>query len=215
MSGGSCGQFASVGREAFRSTGPGGSPFTSTLVTVSKAERAIKPESIALGAFGAIVALAALLIAGQLIGRQLRLGAGEAATMRALGADPAMTAADGLLGIMGAIVIGALLAAVIAVLLSPLAPLGPVRPFYPTPGISFDWTVLAGGVGVLAIVLGGVSVALAYRYSAASGRSVQTPRANNSRLVSAASMRLSAPALIGVRFAVEPGRGADPVRFDQ
>src|SRR5665213_163105 len=40
--------------------------------TLAKAERAIKPESIALGIFGAISALAALLIAIQLIGRQRR-----------------------------------------------------------------------------------------------------------------------------------------------
>ena len=203
---------ATVGRAAFGLIGPGGSPFESTSVGIAKAERAIKPESIALGAFGAIVALAALLIAGQLIGRQLRLGADEAATMRALGADPAMTAADGLLGVMGSIVIGALLAAVIAILLSPLAPLGPVRPYYPTSGISFDWTVLGAGIGILAIVLGGTSIALAYRYSPrrVARRSEHSPE-NNSRLVSAASTRLPAPALIGVRFAVEPGRGADPV----
>ena len=144
---------------------PDSQPFTLMSVTIAKAERAIKPESIALGAFGGIVALAALLIAGQLIGRQLRLGTGETATMRALGADPAMTAADGLLGVLAAIVVGVLPAAVVAVLLSPLSPLGPVRPYYPTPGISFDWTVLGGGVAILALVLGGLSIALAHRYS--------------------------------------------------
>lgn len=44
---------------------------------VATAERAIGPESIALGVFGAIAALAALLIAGQLVGRQIRLGSDE------------------------------------------------------------------------------------------------------------------------------------------
>ena len=38
---------------------------------VAKAERAVKPESIALGVFGLIAALAALLIAAQVIGRQI------------------------------------------------------------------------------------------------------------------------------------------------
>ena len=65
---------------------------THTSVAVAKAERAIEPESIALGVFGAIAALAALLIAGQLIGRQLRLGSDERAVLRALGASPATTA---------------------------------------------------------------------------------------------------------------------------
>ena len=103
----------------------GGGPQTS--VAVAKAERAIEPESIALGVFGAIAALAALLIAGQLIGRQLRVGADERAVLRALGASPATTVGDGLLGVLGAVVLGALLASVAAVGLSPLAPLGPVR----------------------------------------------------------------------------------------
>ena len=164
VSGGSA-TIATVGREALHLVPQGGPPFTETAATVAKAERAIKPESIALGAFGAIVALATLLIAGQLIGRQLRTGSGETATMRALGANPAMTAADGLLGILAEVVIGALLAAVVAVGLSPLAPLGPVRPFYPTPGLAIDWVVVGVGVALLVIVLGGVSAALAYRYS--------------------------------------------------
>ena len=96
-------------------------------VQVAKAERAIEPESIALGVFGAIAALAALLIAGQVIGRQLRFGADDLSVLRSLGAGPALTVADGLVGIIGAVVLGALLAAGVAVALSPLAPLGPVR----------------------------------------------------------------------------------------
>ena len=211
VSGGSA-AVAKVGREALELVGPAGSAFTGTAEAVAKAERAIKPESIAVGAFGAIVALATLLIAAQLIARQLRLGTDEAATMRALGADPAMNAADGLLGVIGAIAIGALLAAVVATLLSPLAPLGPVRPYYPTPGISFDWTVLGGGVAVLGLVLVGASIALAYRYSPrrVAERSERAAE-NSSRLVSAVSAGLPTPALVGLRFAVEPGRGAEPV----
>jgi hypothetical protein len=65
------------------------------------ADRAIKPEAIALGAFGGLAAVALLLIASQVIGRHLRLEAGDSATLRALGADPAMTVADGVVGIAG------------------------------------------------------------------------------------------------------------------
>ena len=73
--------------------------FYDTSIDVTKAQNAIKPEAIALGVFGLIAALAALLIAGQVIGRQLSFWAHEERTLRALGADPAMTAGDGLLGI--------------------------------------------------------------------------------------------------------------------
>ena len=112
------------------------------LAVEAKAQRAIKPESIALGVFGAICALAALLIGAQIIGRQLRLGAEEEGTLRALGADPTMTVIGSLVGILGSVALGTLLACGIAIGLSPLAPLGPVRLVDPSPGIAVDWTVL-------------------------------------------------------------------------
>ena len=54
---------------------PAGFPieFYDASLTVGKAQRAIAPTSIALAVFGGIAALAALIIAGQVIGRQLRL----------------------------------------------------------------------------------------------------------------------------------------------
>ena len=53
---------------------PNSSVVQVTAVEEATAERAIAPQAIALGVFGAIAALAALLIAGQAIGRQLRGG---------------------------------------------------------------------------------------------------------------------------------------------
>jgi len=180
---------------------------------VGKAQRAIKPEAVALGVFGAIVALAALLIAGQVISRQLRLGAGEREVLRAVGAGPATTSTDGLIGIGGAVVLGALLAAVVAVGLSPLAPLGPVRPVYPYPGISFDWTVLGLGVVALVVLLGTIAGVISYR--AAPHRSARREYHANDRrssLVGAAEAAgLPAPALTGARFALESGRGRSSV----
>ena len=137
--------------------------FYVTALTAAKADRAIKPESIALGVFGGIAALAALLIAGQVVGRELRRGAGDAGTLRALGAGPAMTLADRLVGVLGAIVTGSLLAAAVAVGLSPLAPIGTVRLVDPNPGIAIDWTVLGlgcAGSGCRTVRRG---LALAYR----------------------------------------------------
>ena len=62
---------------------------------LAKAERAIEPEAVALGVFGAIAAAAALLIAGQAIARQLRGNSEDVGVLRALGADPTMTTSDG------------------------------------------------------------------------------------------------------------------------
>ena len=46
--------------------------FSVTAITETKVERAVKPESIALGVFGAIAALAALAIGALAVSRQLR-----------------------------------------------------------------------------------------------------------------------------------------------
>ena len=114
----------------------------------AEAQQAIRPEAIALAVFGLIALLAALIIGTQSISRQLHAGAGETAVLRALGAAPAATMADGLLGVTAATVAGALIAAAVAVALSPLTLFGPVAAVEPAPGIDADWTVL--GLGVLA-----------------------------------------------------------------
>jgi hypothetical protein len=180
---------------------------------VAKAQRAIKPEAIALGAFGAIVAAAALLIATQLIGSQLRLSAGDRDVLRALGAGTTAASTDGLLGVLGAIVSGALLAALVAVLLSPLAPLGPVRPVYPYRGISLDWTVIGAGVAVLAVGLSGISLLLGWLRAPHRERRREGLSAGRaSRAVGiATNIGLPAPAVTGARFALEPGGGRDSV----
>jgi hypothetical protein len=195
-----------------------GSPLSFGNVAIEvlpKAQRALKPEAIALGAFGGIVALACLLIGAQLISRQIRLRADERAVLRAVGASPAQTWADGLIGILASAVTGALLAVVVAVCLSPIAPLGPVRPVYPDPGISFDWTVLGGGLAVLVLVLGVTAALVSYRGAPQRvARRGLLPEQPSRILAAAGSVGLPVPALTGARFALVPGHGrtAVPVR---
>jgi len=181
----------------------------------TKADRAIKPEAIALGVFGGLAALAALLIATQVIGRQLRVDAQEHSTMRALGASPAATMADGVVGIVGAILLGSLLALAVAIGLSPLSPLGPVRSVYPSSGIAFDWTVLGLGLLVLFVGLSGLAVLLAYRqapHRAGVGTLAKERGLGLAHAAAATGTPVSAQA--GIRFALEPGSGhnAVPVR---
>ena len=182
-------------------------------VEVATAERSIEPESIALGVFGAIAGLAALLIAGQAIGRQLRFDTGDLETLRALGASPRMTLLDGLLGVVGAIVTGSVLGAIVAVSLSPLSPLGPVRPVYPWRGVAFDWTVLGFGMAELTVVLTGLALAYAYRESPqriARRVSRSTPR--RSRVASAAAASgMSVSGVAGIRLALDRDRDARTV----
>ncbi|MGO8826121.1 MAG: FtsX-like permease family protein [Acidimicrobiales bacterium] len=182
----------------------------------AKADRSLKPISFALGVFGAIAVLAALLIAAQLMARRFREEAGDLLVLRALGAGPADTVLDGLVGMVAAILAASVLAAVIAIGLSPLAPLGPVRPVYPSRGVSFDWTVLGLGVLVLFGLLGAIALLLAY--ATAPHRAALRLRIRSTtgaRVVAVLSgAGLSAPGVVGVRMALEPGEGrsAVPVR---
>jgi hypothetical protein len=190
--------------------------FYVTSLTEAKAERAIEPASIALAVFGGIAGLAALIIAGQVAGRQLRAGAGELDTLRALGAGPAATVSDGLPGVLGAVLAGSLLAVGVAVALSPVAPLGSVRAVYPDPGIAADWLVLAGGAGVLIGVLAAVAVVLAYRRAPhrAALRRQRSPAQGSAVARVAGEVGLPPSAVEGIRLAVDPGvgRNAVPVR---
>lgn len=182
----------------------------------AKVNRTVKPLAIALGVFGGVAALAALLISLQLISRQLRDAEEESSVLRGLGAGPRTIAADSLLGILASVVVGSLLAAAVAVALSPLSPLGPVRPVYPDSGIALDWTVLGIGLLVLIVGLGAIALALAYRGAPhhVLRRSRVAPESNSKAVQAAASAGLPPPAVIGVRFALESGRGrtAVPVR---
>jgi len=188
--------------------------FHATAPVVTQDEAAIRPESIALGVFGAIAALAALVIAGQAIARQLRAGEGDGDVLRALGAGPRSTVLDALLGVLGAIVVGSLLAIALAVAISPLSPVGPVRAVYPARGIALDWTAMAVGFAVLVVVLGAVAVAIALR-NAPHRRTRARRRAGPPRIASAAARAgIPAPASVGLQFSLgrDDAPGAAPVR---
>jgi ABC-type lipoprotein release transport system permease subunit len=182
---------------------------------VAKAERTIRPEAIAIGLFGLIAALAALVINGQVIGRLVRRNGDDSAIVRALGAGPGMAMADGLVGVIGAVVVGSLLATVVAVALSPLAPFGPVRPVFPDLGVSFDWTVLGLGFLLFLVVLSATALLAAYRLAphrlAAKARLPERDPAWNR---AAAATGLPPSAVLGLRSALGSGsaRSAAPVR---
>ena len=119
-------------------------------------------------------ALAALLIAGQVIGRQLRLGADDLGALRALGAGPAMTAGDGLIGVLGAVVWS------VACWRSRWRSAcrrsrrsGPVRPVYPVPGrrVRLDGARRRAAAVLIVVLSRWSRSSLAYRRRAAPRRS--------------------------------------------
>jgi hypothetical protein len=187
--------------------------FHVTSYATQQVNRSIAPEAIALGVFGLIAALAALVIAGGLLARTLSSDDGDFAVLRALGASPRTVAAAALSGTLGAVIAGALLAVFVGFLVSPIGPIGPVRGVYPHGGFGFDWTVLASSFAYFVLVIGGVAVVLALRQSrrfARRRRPLVVPV--GSRVASIlAKAGLPLTGVVGVRFALEPGRDRDAV----
>ncbi len=181
----------------------------------AEAQRAIRPEAIALGVFGVIAGVAVLIIGIQSVSRQLRALSPEAEVLRALGAGPATTVEDGVLGLLGAVIVGALMAAAVAAGLSPLTLFGPVHEVYSSGGLYLDWTVLGLGAAGLVLLIGGAAAAIGYWQAPhrISARALSAER--ESAVVRAArAAGLPAYAVAGLQLAVEPGRGrtAVPVR---
>ncbi|HEY2688090.1 MAG TPA: FtsX-like permease family protein [Streptosporangiaceae bacterium] len=186
-----------------------------TAAIEAEAQRSIRPEAIALGVFGLIAGLAALIIGAQSVSRQLRAAAGDAEILRALGAGSAATSADGSLGVLAAVAAGALIAVAVAIGLSPFSLFGPVRQTEPGHGIYLDWTVLGLGVLGLVVALGGITAVTGYRQAPHRAAARQQPADRGSALVRAGlGAGLGASGVAGLRFALEPGRGrtAVPVR---
>ena len=193
---------------------PQGLPFEFTEVSAidAKAEQTMRPESIALGVFGLIAALAMLVITGQVISRRLRFNASDLAIIRALGAAPATTVVDGLVGIVVAVLAGSLLAGIVAVTLSPLALLGPIRPYVPN-GLNADWAVVGLGMAVVVVSLIALAIVVALRVAP---RNSSTPRARSrvhgsSAARAAANASLPISAVTGIRLALESGTGRSTV----
>jgi hypothetical protein len=187
--------------------------FMTNASAIASADRAIKPEAIALAVFGGLAGLATVIIASQIIGRQLRLRVDELEALRALGAGPSMVTADGTIGALASVIAGSLLAVIVAFGLSPLFPLGPVSSVTPV-AVAFDWTVLGLGFVSMVAVLGGTSLFLARRQAPHRvSRSAGAPERPSGIAQVAAASGLPTPAVTGIRFALESGgRDAVPMR---
>jgi hypothetical protein len=189
--------------------------FHVTSVVSGQVERASKPEALALGVFGLIASLAALLIGGLSITRRLWSESNDLDVLRALGASSSSVTVVATLGLLGSLFLGSIVAGGVAALLSPLTLIGPVRQIEPSPGFNLDWTVLGIGFAVLVLGLGAMTLTLAYRRARRRPLSGQEALERGSALVNAAArIGLSIPALVGLRFALQRGRGrtAVPVR---
>ena len=182
------------------------------------AQRAIRPEAVALAIFAALAALITLAVAGQLLNRQLILDAAEYPVLRALGMSRSRLAVLSLARVATVTTVGAVVAVVVAIAASPLMPIGPARVAEPSPGIDFYLPVLGAGLVIIAVVpllaLVPGAVRVAARPPGALGLAGPAAPPRPSRLARALGRVGSVPGSLGVRMALEPGHGrtAVPVR---
>jgi hypothetical protein len=166
---------------------------------------AIRPQAVAVAIFGALAALALLVLVGQSVAQLLDRSASQLRTLRALGLirrDAALAAG---FGAAIALVVGMALAVAGAVALSPLAPLEPVRQFDPARGFQFDATVLVG-VGLLATLL--LLVALGWLAWRSARPEPETGVVRPSAIAQAADASgLPKVVALGTRFALEVPAG--------
>ncbi len=200
-------------RQENQATHHGGSGLSFTVsrsdVIHNQVQQAIRPEAIALNVFGALAAVAMLVLAGQGISQMISRSAPDIAVMRALGASRGQAALAA--GLPGAIPVlgGAILAVAGALALSPLAPVGPVRRFDPARGVRADGLVLGMGAFLLAVGLAGLLAVLAARSVRPGGG--RAPGRSSALARAAAAAGLPVSAVVGTRNALEPGSGAASV----
>ena len=194
---------------------PEGAPasFREASTVIARTQEAVRPLAFALGVFGAVAAVATLVLVGQALVRLLRNAGDDLASLRAIGAGPRLTSGASLPGAALSILSGTALAFVVAVALSPLAPIGPLRRVEADPGLAVDLSVLLLGSVGLGVALMVVAVVAAIRQAphhaqARAGRSVE----RRSRLVgTVAAAGFPLPAVAGMRLALEPGGGRTSV----
>jgi len=185
------------------------------LAAADQARHATRIEALALLLFGLLAAVLAGAMVAQTLTRQAYQDAGDEPALRAMGVTRhqmmgAETLQAAVVGLAGAAV-----AVAAAILASPLMPIGLARQAEVSPGFSVDGLML--GVGAILIFLGVTAWASsrAWRLAGGSGPAgaLQGSRAERPSAVAEWAGRSGLPAStsVGVRMALEPGRGATAV----
>ena len=168
-------------------------------------QQAIEPQAVALAVFGALAAVALIVLVGQGLAQILNATSAGVPPMRAAGATRAEIALAVSLDGVAAVVGGMVLAVGGAVAVSPLAPVGPVRAFDPARGFQADPLVLAGGGSVLTVLLLCLLAGLAWRsVRPQPGTSAGRP---SPAAEATAAVGLPVAAAVGIRAALERGSG--------
>ncbi len=175
-----------------------------------KVQRSIDVVATALLVFAGLLAVALGLVVAQALVRQAFLEAGDDRILRGLGMTRVQVGS--LVVVRGALIAcgGAVLAIVVAYACSPLFPTGLARRAELDGGLHLDGFVVGVGIVALILVVVALSVLAAWRVARAQGASDERTRPTMvDRFVSNPSV--SPPVGMGMRFALDPGRGSRAV----
>lgn len=175
-------------------------------------QSSLHPEAVGWWVLAIVAGVAGLAIAGQAVARQAIVSSDDFPAFAALGTRPRQLAAIGVARAAVVGVVGALVSVVLAGALSPLTPVGEARVADPSPGFSLDPLVLPLGALAVAVVVVGLGLWPAIRAARVSDAHVDLAPGRPSRVVAALASTGAPPAaLIGVRHALERGRGRGAV----
>jgi hypothetical protein len=179
-------------------------------LAAASAQRSVRIQALALLIFGALAALAATLIIGQTLSRQVQLDAGSHDVLRALGYTRLQRVGVAVARAGVVAVVGAAGAVPIAIALSPLTPIGIAREAELHPGLDVNLAILV--VGFVALVAGIVArtAVPAWRATRHAPRAVLGRPARSGGLLT--RIGLPVPATAGLQLASERGGGTAPHR---
>jgi len=166
-------------------------------------------EANSLLMFALAAGIAAAFLVGQSIVRYSASTVTDLTVLRGAGMTPGQATLAAVAGPAAAGVAGTALGVAGAVLASRWVPLGNAAPIEPSPGIDVDAAVLGAGLVVvpLAVALGAFGAAiLALR----AGRVARSGR-RSAAATAAGRAGAPVPAIVGTRFALEPGSGSQAV----
>jgi ABC-type lipoprotein release transport system permease subunit len=175
-------------------------------------ERSIHPQAVGWWILAGLTGLVGIIVVGQALARQASVEGETNATLSALGVSRSQlvfvsmvrTFVIGLVGTVGGVVL--------AFLVSPLTVVGEVKLAVPSAGFEFDVPVLLLGAMATIVTVLALGLGPALRTANAIRPGERAPATRPSRIVSLL-VRAGAPpsALIGVRHALERGRGRNAV----
>ncbi len=205
-------RFENAARTTLKLNPDAGEGYSNEEAQAASIEGSIHPQAIGWWILAALAALVGLAVVGQALARQSVVESEAYPTMTALGTDRRQLVALGTMRNLLVGLAGAVGAVAVATALSPLAPLGEARTAETSTGVAFDPLVLPLGAlaTVLVVLLVGLWPAVrASRVRMGDDRVTHSPRSS----VVARMAATGAPpsAVIGVRHALERGRGASSV----